>query len=233
MTKRLLLVGNWKMNRPPAGFDGAESPFRPRADIDVVVCPTVLDMPVCLKAGLIVGAQCGHPEDKGARTGDMSIAMLKEAGCHFVLCGHSDRRSHHGETDAFVRQQVIAALEHGVHPILCVGETEEEHNGGTTREVLQRQLKDVPEGITIAYEPCWAIGSGHTPTPKEIGDIHAFIRTIVPKNTRILYGGSVNPTNALGILRHAEVNGALIGGTSLKPKDFAEVIEIAVGIAAA
>lgn len=229
--RKFLISANWKMNPAPAGFDAGNSPYRAHADVDVVVFAGCTDLHRCIGAKLTTGAQCGRPEPTGAFTGDVSIAMLKALGCRYVLCGHSERRKYHGETDAFVMEQAIAALEAGLHPIVCVGETEEERAKKKQNAVVERQLKALPAGATIAYEPVWAIGTGKTATPNDAEEMHAFIRGLLPKDqkesTRILYGGSMNAANAEELLKQKDVDGGLIGGASLKPDEFKKIVEIA------
>lgn len=229
--KRLLMAANWKMNPPPAGFDALDSPYRSESCMDVIVLPTFVDLCICTKAKLIVGAQCGRPEASGAFTGDVSMTQLKILGCRYVLCGHSERRRYHGETDAFVAEQATAALEAGLHPIVCVGETAEERKDGKHKEIVKRQIKELPYGVTIAYEPVWAIGTGKTSTPKDAQDMHAFIRSLLAKDqrdsTRILYGGSMNGKNCEELLKQEDIDGGLIGGASLHPEEFRTIVEAA------
>jgi triosephosphate isomerase len=222
------------MNGAPAGFDAPDSPYRTRGDTDVLVFPAFVDLHRCIHAQLIAGGQCGRPEPAGAFTGDVGIAMLKAAGCRYVLCGHSERRRYHHETDKDVAMQAIAALEAGLHPIVCVGETKEDRRAGKEEDVVKRQLKELPGGITIAYEPVWAIGTGETATPKDAQQMHAFIRSRLNKEdrekTRILYGGSMNAANAKELLEQPDIDGGLIGGASLKPEEFARIVDIAAGL---
>ncbi len=228
MPKKFLIAANWKMNAAPAGFDGQDSPYRTHADVDVVVLPSFVDLRKCLDAELMTGAQCGRAEPSGAFTGDVSVAMLKTIGCRYVLCGHSERRRYHGETDTQVAEQAVAALEAGLHPIVCVGETEEERKKGKEKDVVKRQLKEIPAGVTVAYEPVWAIGTGKTATPKDAQEMHAFIRGLLPeKDTRILYGGSMNAGNAEELLKQKDIDGGLIGGASLKLDEFKKIVEAA------
>jgi len=217
------------MNNPPAGFDADGSPYRPVDAVDVVVFPTYLDIDRCLRAGLDVGAQSGHPTASGAFTGDVSMVQLASAGCAFVLCGHSERRKYHAETDAQVAAQAAAALDAGMQPIVCVGETAEERTAGREEEVVARQLKELPAGVSIiAYEPVWAIGTGNTATAEQAQAMHAFIRkTFANADLRILYGGSLNAANAESLLSQPDIDGGLIGGASLKPDDFARIVAIA------
>ncbi len=235
MSRKHLIAANWKMHSAPQGFDAEDSPYRNHGDCDIVVFPTALDLARCRDAELVTGAQAGRPEQSGAFTGDLSITMLKEAGCRYVLCGHSERRRHHGESDAFVIEQVIAAIEAGMHPILCVGETKEEHDAGKTKEVLKRQIGMIHTMITpnlvLAYEPMWAIGSGVSATPEKAQEIHAYLRGLLAESTRtetrILYGGSVDEKNAAALLAQEDVDGFIVGGCSLEPRTFASIVEIA------
>ena len=166
--------------------------------------------------------------------------MLADAGCHWVLCGHSERRHDHGESDAWVGRKVAAAVAHGLHPVLCVGETSEERTEWRTIEVLDRQLEAglAPAGddltrLTLAYEPVWAIGTGETATPETAGQAHAHLRRRlsdlvaeeVAKNVRILYGGSVKPHNAAGLIVQDDLDGFLVGGASLDPEKFLAIME--------
>jgi triosephosphate isomerase len=237
--RRLLLAANWKMNAAPktalinAHGDRSANPYHPHADIDVVVFPTFLDLRPCMEVGLIVGGQYGHAEKSGAYTGDVSMAMLKALGCRYVLCGHSERRATHGETDQIVAAQVVSALEQKIHPIVCIGETLEERDKGHAEAVVKRQLKGLPleSDLTIAYEPVWAIGTGKTATPKQAQGMHAFIRSLLPddrqEKTRIIYGGSLKADNAQELLSQPDIDGGLIGGASLKPEEFEKIVAIA------
>ena len=246
---RKLIAGNWKMNGLKA--DGLalarEVAHRARAatreaapDLacDVLVCPpaTLLFALHEELAGspVLLGGQDCHTAEKGAHTGDISAAMLKDAGCAFVIVGHSERRTNHGETDAVVRAKAEAAGKAGLVPIVCVGETEAERDGGKTLAVVERQVKgSVPPGLdgstlVVAYEPVWAIGTGKTPTVEDIRAVHAHIRGLLGReDVRILYGGSVKASNAKEILAVANVDGALVGGASLVAGDFWEIARAA------
>ena len=225
------------MNRAPNALEA----YKSRNGVDVLVFPTFLDLKEIIASGVATGAQCGHPSDHGAHTGDVSMEMIKQLGCTHVLCGHSERRQHHDESNTFVAKQVVSALTHELHPVLCVGETEEERNDGKEKEVVEGQLKtvllavensDTPlpsSAFTIAYEPVWAIGTGNTATPEDAQEMHAYIRSLLPdgKNTRILYGGSMKPENAEELLKQSDIDGGLVGGASLVPEKFAEIINIA------
>lgn len=238
MARTKLIAANWKMNpTPPTALAEASrgEPYASSHDIDIVAFPCFLDLHQCIAHGLVVGAQCGRPEPSGAFTGDVSMQMLKEAGCSYVLCGHSERRKYHGETDAFIAEQVAAAMKVGLTPILCIGETDEERTRGEEFSVIKRQLTTVlskletqATQLVIAYEPIWAIGSGKTATPAEAQEMHAFIRSLLPENirdtVRILYGGSVKSANAQEILRQPDIDGALVGGASLDPEEFRKIV---------
>jgi len=223
MTSKKLIAANWKMNPAPAGFE-MDKAFRSTDKADVVVFPSFLDIDRVRSAGIMTGGQASRPEEKGAFTGDVSIHALKNAGCSHVLCGHSERRQHHHETDEHIAAQVNAAIALGMVPVLCIGETLEEREAGKEEEVVARQLslaKDVP---AIAYEPVWAIGTGKTATTEQVAEMHAFIRSLVGPDTKILYGGSVKPDNAKEILSQPNVDGALVGGASLVADSFASIV---------
>ena len=185
-----------------------------------------------------LGAQCCHTEPYGAFTGSISAAMLKDAGCRYVLCGHSERRHLGGETDAVVAGSLVRALEEGLTPVLCVGETREEREAGQARNVVLRQVDAGLDALTspdaplvVAYEPVWAIGTGLTASPEEAAGAHAWIRTRVAERDgkralglRILYGGSVKPGNIGGLLASPDIDGALVGGAALDPEAFGALI---------
>ncbi len=246
---RPLVAGNWKMNGLQASlaeFDliGAGNDAGLRRVVDLMICPPATLVSTLAHAaigqGILVGAQDCHAKDSGAHTGDISGAMLGDVGATAVIVGHSERRADHDETDATVRSKAGAAFRNGLVAIICVGETRAEREAGKTLAVVRRQLKgSVPEGMTardivIAYEPVWAIGTGLTPTAKDVEEVHALIRSDLKKivgkdeaaKVRILYGGSVKPSNAKELMSVANVDGALVGGASLKAEDF-------LGIAAA
>lgn len=229
MSRHYLIAANWKMNPAPAGFNSAKSAYTTQPNIEVVVFPSALDISNCVQAHIITGGQCGHAAECGAYTGDINMSMLKAAGCTHVLCGHSERRKYHHQTDLLVAGEVQAALAAGLVPIVCIGETTLEHRQGHAKEAIQRQLHAIPAETTIiAYEPTWAIGTGNTATPEIIEDMHSFIRTLPGrKNVRLLYGGSVTAQNAAAILCLPDVDGALVGGASLKPTEFAAIVAAA------
>ena len=246
---RPLVAGNWKMNGLQASlaeFDliGAGNDAGLRRAVDLMICPPATLVSALAHAaigqGIMVGAQDCHTKDSGAHTGDISAAMLGDVGATAVIVGHSERRADHDETDATVRSKAEAAFRNGLVAIICVGETRAEREAGKTLAVVRRQLKgSVPDGMTardivIAYEPVWAIGTGLTPTAKDVEEVHALIRSDLKKivgkdeaaKVRFLYGGSVKPSNAKELMSVANVDGALVGGASLKAEDF-------LGIAAA
>jgi triosephosphate isomerase len=209
----------------------------------MVLCPPFVLIPTVVKAvagsSIGVGGQDCHAQEKGAHTGDTSAWMLKDAGCGWVIVGHSERRTNHGETDATVKAKAEAALKAGLVAIICIGETLDERDAGKTLEVNRRQLHgSLPEGATwsntvIAYEPVWAIGTGRTATPEQAQEVHATIRAELAgkfgnaeaQTMRILYGGSMNAKNAKELLALADIDGGLIGGAALKVDDFMAVAE--------
>jgi triosephosphate isomerase len=242
--RTLLIAGNWKMNPPSrseavALAQGVKEGVGTAVDVHVVVCPPSVFLQAVdstLEGSPIgLGGQNMHAEDGGAYTGEVSGAMLVDAGCTHVILGHSERRHGMGETDAQVNAKLKAALAARLIPIVCIGETKDERIAEKTEDVLATQLTGSlaglsPEqmaGTVLAYEPVWAIGTGLTPTIKEIADMHSFIRTQISAHlpqritpVRILYGGSVKPANSGEILALENVNGALVGGASLSAKDF-------------
>jgi len=234
--RRNLVAGNWKMNGlksdglPLARDIAARAAAAGTPGCDLLVCPpaTLVAAVGEVLSGSIValGGQDCAPAEKGAYTGDISAEMLRDAGCTHVILGHSERRHGHGESDADIRAKVAAAWRAGLVAILCVGETRAEREAGRARAVVSGQIAgSLAEGadaarLVIAYEPVWAIGTGLTSTLVDIEEIHRAIRADIPVGTRILYGGSVNPKNAAEILALGEVDGALVGGASLKAEDF-------------
>lgn len=232
----LLIAANWKMNPPPEAAFEAGSPYRAVAGVDVIVFPTFVDLRECIAAGIVTGAQYGHPDATGAYTGDISMSMLKALGCSHVLCGHSERRQHHGESDEDVARQTKSALALGMHPIVCIGETAKERDAGAAEKIVGRQLSALPldAKITLAYEPVWAIGTGNTATPALAQEMHAFLRSLLPskcrETMRILYGGSMKPENAEELLGQPDIDGGLIGGASLNPKGFGAIIQTAASL---
>jgi triosephosphate isomerase len=246
MSERPYIVGNWKMHGTRAMLAEARAIDRGAErlmKVEVALAPPFTLIHATRKeAGLIgVGAQDCHPADGGAHTGDISAAMLKDAGAGFVIVGHSERRADHGETDADVKAKAEAALAVGLNAIVCVGETEAERDAGEAEQVVARQLQgSLPQGegaaakVTVAYEPVWAIGTGRTPTVDDIGAMHRAIRERLNAvygeggaAIRILYGGSVKPSNAGELLAADEVGGALVGGASLTAESFLGIVAAA------
>ena len=243
--RRSLAAANWKMHfvraeaeafcrALTAGWSGAGGESAP----EVVVFPSfpllapVADALAGSSVGL--GAQDLHAEPSGAFTGDVSAPQLVDAGCAWVLCGHSERRRHYGESDDLVGAKARTALAAGLAPVVCVGETREEHRSGRTFDVLARQLESLPADprLVLAYEPVWAIGTGDTATPETVADAHAFLRERVNRRSgaaaagalRILYGGSVNEDNAPELAEQPEIDGFLVGGASLDPTRFLAIL---------
>jgi len=237
--RRPLIVGNWKMNGTVAGaadlLRGIVAGLDPGGP-QLVACPSFVHLGAAAGAvrgtALELGAQDCHPKASGAHTGDVAAAMLAEIGCRWVILGHSERRTDHGETDTLVRAKAEAARAAGLAAIICVGETEAERNAGRALEVVRRQLAgslpaDARAAETVvAYEPVWAIGTGRTPTVAEVGEVHAALRAALsgrvdrPQAVRLLYGGSVKGANAASLLAVPEVDGALVGGASLNAAEF-------------
>jgi triosephosphate isomerase len=238
---RKLIAGNWKMNGLAAdGLALARELVRLAASepsaCDLLLCPpATLIMAlrdVLAGSSLLLGGQDCHTRLHGAHTGDLSAAMLRDAGCSHVILGHSERRTDHQESDALIRAKVKAAREAGLVAILCLGETAQQRDAGQTLAVVARQLAgSLPEGLgpaqlVIAYEPVWAIGTGRTPTAADVAAVHAHLRAelkgkvAAPAEIRLLYGGSVKPGNAAELMHVANVDGALVGGASLVAADF-------------
>ncbi len=248
MTRRLLIAGNWKMNLTLAAalelVEGLKKEAASVTDVDIAVCPpSIYVQPVAaaLKGTNIgVGAQNAYFEKEGAFTGEVSMGMLTDVGCRYVILGHSERRNVLGESSEMVNVKVHAALDAGLIPIVCVGELLKEREAGTTEQVVRRQFDGSCSGLTadqmakcvIAYEPVWAIGTGKVATPDQAEEVHAAIRKMIEKNfgqdvaevVRIQYGGSVNDKNAKEILAKPNVDGALVGGASLKVASFMGIV---------
>ena len=242
--RKPLIAGNWKMYGRQAGLDEITALWSrvksAAAAVDALICPPAAYVAqaaqIARGTGLAIGGQdCSAVPDDAARTGEVSAAMLADVGARYVIVGHSERRTHHGESNALVRRKAEAALAAGLTPIICVGETEAERAAGRVGEVVGGQVRDsVPEGqagVVVAYEPVWAIGGSSTPTMAEIGEVHALVRRTLAERfaaqaeaIRILYGGSVAPKNAGEIFSVEGVDGALVGRASLKAADFAAII---------
>ncbi len=240
---RKLAAGNWKMNGLAANLAelAALAQAHPAPGCDVLLCPpaTLIARMADTARGtaIRVGGQDCHAKVSGAHTGDISAAMLRDAGASYVIVGHSERRTDHAETDAMVLAKAEAALSAGLTAIICIGETEAERDAGRTLDVIGTQLHgSVPAEadaahLVIAYEPVWAIGTGRTPTLAEIAEVHAFLRARLTARigagaatVPLLYGGSVKPSNAAEIFAIPHVDGALVGGASLKAADFGAIV---------
>lgn len=245
MTRRKLVAGNWKMNGSRLMLReleaiAAAAAARPDVDVSLAVPFTLITHAAAAVPGFAIGAQDVHPAESGAHTGCVSAAMLAEAGARFAIIGHSERRHDQGETSQDAWAKAAALHRHGLGAILCCGETQAERDAGRAERVVQAQveksLPDEADGswLTLAYEPRWAIGTGRTPTPDEIGTIHAIARAKMraligdrADGIRILYGGSVSAENAAQLLHTPEVDGALIGGASLTAAKFIPIIAAA------
>jgi triosephosphate isomerase len=224
-----LIAGNWKMYKGPAETASFCRALREAdlGDVHVVVCPPFVSLAVAVQllAGteIAVAAQNVHWEPEGAFTGEVSAPMLRELGVYAAIVGHSERRQFFGESDDGVARRAEAALAGGLEVVVCVGETEDERERGETQDVLRRQVSVLPddEGLVVAYEPVWAIGTGRTATPELAQEAHAFVKTLLPRP--VLYGGSVKPDNAADLLAQPDIDGALVGGASLDVDSFAAV----------
>lgn len=240
--RRKLAAGNWKMNGTGAALAelAALAESHPAPAADILICPpaTLLSRAAEAARGIAIGGQDCHAKASGAHTGDLSAAMLKDAGASAVILGHSERRADHGETDAQVCAKAEAAISEGLTAVICIGETLAEREAGDTLKVAGTQLAgSVPANATgantvIAYEPVWAIGTGKVPTLEQIAEVHDFLRAELTArfgadtadSIRLLYGGSVKPSNAAEIFAVSNVDGALVGGASLKAADFSPII---------
>jgi len=252
--RKPFIAGNWKMNtNSRSSMELAEAIVSKtsavaKKSVHVAVCPPFVYLQNVIGAlrqsGVAVGAQDVYYEKDGAFTGEISVVMLKDIGCAYVLCGHSERRHVIGETDELINKKVTAAIMGGLLPIFCVGELIEERKASKTEEVVTRQIKKGLAGlseekvsaITIAYEPVWAIGTGLTATPQQAQEVHSMIRKLLGQmydaklaaGIRIQYGGSVKPDNAAELMRQDDIDGLLVGGASLKVDDFVAIIQAAV-----
>jgi len=248
MSRRLFIAGNWKMNLGPAAAAELASALHQAlmddTGVDVAVAPTFLSIPGVAErlqhTGVAVAGQDLHPSVSGAFTSQISGAMLKEAGCEYVLVGHSERRSLFGDDDVAINAKVHAAFRSGLLPILCIGESLEQRERGAAIDVVTQQLSAGLAGLepdqvvstTIAYEPVWAIGTGVTASPQQAQDMHAAIRSwlvahypaFVAKQTRLQYGGSVKPANAAELLNQPDIDGALVGGAALNAESFVAIV---------
>jgi triosephosphate isomerase len=252
--RKPFVAGNWKMNTNShsavelaKGIASGSSGLA-GLSVDVAVCPPFVYLQAVAQAvnasNIAVGAQDLYIELKGAFTGEISTSMLKDVGCTYALCGHSERRHVIGETDQLVNKKVSAAISGGLLPILCVGELQAEREAGQMKDIVSRHVKEGLAGIdtekvkavTIAYEPVWAIGTGLTASPEQAQEVHQFIRElmaelyddVISQETRILYGGSVKSDNAAELMGQKDIDGVLVGGASLKTDDFLAIIKAAV-----
>lgn len=250
MSRKPMIAGNWKMFKTVPEALTFVHGFRKTAaglgNVETVLCPPFTALALMSEAlcgaGISLGAQDVFWEDKGAFTGEVSAVMLSDAGCRYVIIGHSERRQYFHETDENVNSKVKAVLNHGLTPIMCVGETLEEREAGVTKKVVRTQTAAgmaglAPEqaaGMVIAYEPVWAIGTGRTASDEDAREVIAYIRSIVQEmfgaeaagKVRILYGGSVKPENTAGLMSKTDIDGALVGGASLEVGSFAEIIRV-------
>jgi len=250
--RKPIIAGNWKMHKTVSEAVAFVRELKVAVggieEIEVVVCPPFTALVPVVETlrgtGISVGAQDMYWEDKGAFTGEVSPVMLRDAGCKYVIIGHSERRQFFGETDNYVNRKVKAALEHGLIPIMCVGERIEERESGITEEVVRVQTEaglagltaDQVAGMVIAYEPVWAIGTGKTASDADAQQVIGFIRGLVSQlfgagaaaQVRIQYGGSVKPQNTAGLMAQPDIDGALVGGASLDVESFAGIVKAAV-----
>ncbi len=247
--RRKLAAGNWKMNGLRAALSELQTLARAHPDpsVDILVCPpaTLIVQAAALVADspIQIGGQDCHPQDFGAHTGDISAPMIQDSGATSVILGHSERRENHNESSALIREKARAAHATGLISVICLGESLAQREAANTLDIIAGQLStSVPDTATglntvVAYEPIWAIGTGLTPSTDQIGEVHDFIRTRLEKrfgsgvglSIRLLYGGSVKPDNAADIFAVSNVDGALVGGASLKESDFSPIIKALEG----
>jgi len=246
--RKPLMAGNWKMNKTIGEAASMLKALKPVVadvkDVEILVCPPFTAL--CASnneikgSNIKLGAQNLFWEPKGAFTGEISPAMVKDEGCSYVIIGHSERRQYFGETDETVNKKTQAAFAAGLIPIVCVGETLAERESNVTFKVIEKQVRDGLKGLSadqastlvIAYEPVWAIGTGKTATPEQAQEVHAFIRKIyseiykdAAQKVRILYGGSVNPKNVSELMKQPDIDGGLVGGASLEADSFAQLVK--------
>jgi triosephosphate isomerase len=227
----VLVAGNWKMFKGPREAAAFCASFEPPPGVDVVLCPPYVSLQAVVAGGVPTYAQNVHWAREGAFTGEVSAPMLAEVGARGAIVGHSERRQYFGETDETVARRAYALLEAGLGIIACVGESAEERAAGQTEFVLRIQVEAIADavagwdGLAIAYEPVWAIGTGQTATPEVAQEAHAYIKSIV--DTPVLYGGSVKPENAAELMAQPDVDGALVGGASLEVGSFTAICQAA------
>ena len=251
--RKAIIAGNWKMYKTLEEAQALVKALRASCDtptVEVVLCPPFTALALVGQwldgSSIALGAQDIFWQAEGAFTGEVSPPMLRDVGCRYVIIGHSERRANFAETDEVVHRKLVAVLEHQLAPIVCIGETLTEREQGETFEVLTRQLSatfaDCEQWkcsqVVLAYEPVWAIGTGHNATPEQAQEAHAFIRQWIAKrcgaqvgeSLRIQYGGSVTPANAASLLQQADVDGALVGGASLKAEAFSAIVKAATAV---
>lgn len=246
--RKPLIVGNWKLNNSLAEtlalVNHIKTGVETTAGVDIAVAPVFTALSVAnialAESCVALAAQNCYPENKGAFTGEVSPALLKDIGCRYVIVGHSERRQLFGEDDSFINRKVQAVIQEGLEVILCIGETLNERQTDITFDVLTRQLREGLKKVSamdmkqvvIAYEPVWAIGTGKTATPEQAEEVHAYLRNLLAEiydaetaqSTRILYGGSVKPDNVDTLMAQPDLDGALVGGASLKSEDFLRIV---------
>ena len=247
--RKPIIAGNWKLNKTTAEavelVTALKRDLSDVADVDIVVCPVATSLTVVtdvlMESNIGVGAQNMHWEDSGAFTGELSAPLIKDLGVKYVIIGHSERRQYFGETNETVNKKIKAALNHGLTPFVCVGEVLEERESGKMEEVIKAQIQeslanlsaDEMQKIVVAYEPVWAIGTGKTATPDQAQEVHALIRGLlkamfngeVSAAVRIQYGGSVKPDNIAELIAKEDIDGALVGGASLKNDSFVGIVK--------
>src|SRR3989338_836920 len=250
--RRLIIAGNWKMNKTVEEAVsiaiGLKRKFYTFSEADIVICPPFTALSkvneALVDSSIMLGGQDVYWEEEGAFTGEISPGMLKDAGCMYVIIGHSERRILFGESDEEVNNKLKVVLTYGMVPIMCIGERLEERDNGMTFEIIEKQLtrglkniaKEEIMRLVIAYEPVWAIGTGRTATPQQAEEAHKFIREFIEKSfdkevsskVRILYGGSVKPENIANLIAQEDIDGSLVGGASLDVNSFSEIVQNAV-----
>lgn len=239
MNTKPLIAANWKMHKTIKEAEQFFAEFQQYTfspEIDILIAGSFPLLPKLVElfqnSPVHIAAQNMHPEECGAFTGEVSPVQLRDIGCTHVIIGHSERRHVFGEQQDFLNKKLSTAEKFDLIPLYCVGETEQERNAGKAKEVVQRQIQEgiaqlsanYREKLIVAYEPVWAIGTGQNASPKQAEDMHAFIRTLIPEKTTVLYGGSVKPENANDLFQKPSIHGFLVGGASLQASDFAKII---------
>jgi len=248
--RKIIIAGNWKMNKIISEAielaNGLKRNLYQISNVEIVLCPTFTALSeiseVVSQSNIDLGAQNAYWEEKGAYTGEISLAMLKDVGCKYVILGHSERRKYFNETNQNINKKIKAVLKIGLIPIVCVGETLQERESNKTFDIVKTQVQecfqdialDDPSKLIVAYEPIWAIGTGKNATPEQAQEVHKFIRDLLIKifnkdtaeTIRIQYGGSVKPSNTKDLISQADIDGALVGGASLDINSFTEIVKI-------